>query len=207
MPLAYQCFSSASQDRLEQLIVERLEAGADKASIDRRIWDLFGEDLTVMFTDLAGFSRGIADFGVIHFLQVIYESHRLLVPVISAHDGILLKLEGDSMLVIFRNAAKAVRCAQAMQRLLAPYNAAKQASERVDLCVGIGCGRVLRVGDADVFGAEVNAAAKLSEDHGRPGEIFLTEAVAALCAAKGEFAVDPIALTLPGAGPAFRLRY
>jgi class 3 adenylate cyclase len=124
MTLAFQCHTSASQDRLEQLIAERLAPGADKAAIDRRIWDLFGETWAVMYTDLAGFSRGIADFGVTHFLQVIYEAQRLLLPEVRAHDGILLKLEGDSMLVIFRNPSKAVHCATGMQRLLAPYDAA-----------------------------------------------------------------------------------
>jgi class 3 adenylate cyclase len=54
-----------------------------------------------MFTDLSGFSRNVAKFGIIHFLQTIYESERLLIPIIEDHDGILLKAEGDSLLVIF----------------------------------------------------------------------------------------------------------
>jgi class 3 adenylate cyclase len=207
MPLAFQCHSSASQDRLEQLIVERLSPGTDKDSIDQRIWDLFGESWAVMFTDLAGFSRGIADFGVIHFLQVIYESQRLLLPVVAAHDGILLKMEGDSMLVIFRNTAKAAQCAIAMQQVVAPYNAQRQANERVDLCIGLGFGKVLRVGDTDVFGAEVNAAAKLGEDTAKSGEILITGAVAQICGVAGGLVCEPIDYVPPGAGRAFRLRY
>lgn len=207
MTLAFQCHTSASQDRLEQLIAERLAPGADKAAIDRRIWDLFGETWAVMFTDLAGFSRGIADFGVTHFLQVIYESQRLLLPVVRLHDGILLKMEGDSMLAIFRNAAKAVGCGIAMQRLLQPYNREKPASERIDLCVGIGYGRVLRIGDADVFGAEVNAAAKLGEDIARSGEILVTQSVAEFCSDHPGASLEAIERVPPGAGGAFRLRY
>ena len=99
-------FMSASEDRLEALIQERLKPGADKAMIDQRIWDLFGEEWCIMFTDLSGFSRGVAKFGIIHFLQTIQESERLLVPLIDEHDGILLKVEGDSFLVIFRNARR-----------------------------------------------------------------------------------------------------
>ena len=93
--------NTASEDRLEKLIQERLLPGADKEKIDKRIWDLFGEDWFVMFTDLSGFSRNVAKFGIIHFLQTIYESQRLLIPVIEENDGILLKIEGDSYLVIF----------------------------------------------------------------------------------------------------------
>ena len=39
---------------------------ADLARIDQRIWDLFGEEWAVMFTDLAGFSRQVEAFGIIH---------------------------------------------------------------------------------------------------------------------------------------------
>lgn len=77
MPYVYQIVTSASQDRLEKLIQERLQPGADKAQIDARIWDLFGEQWAVMFTDLAGFSRRVAEFGIIHFLQTIFESQRV----------------------------------------------------------------------------------------------------------------------------------
>jgi class 3 adenylate cyclase len=166
-----------SEGRLEALIEKRLAPGADKAAVDARIWDLFGERWAVMFTDLAGFSRNVAEFGIIHFLQVIHESHRLLVPVIEDQDGILLKIEGDSMLVIFRSPAKAISCGLHMQRTLAAYNARKRPSEKVLLCVGIGHGDVLRIGDHDVFGAEVNAAAKLGEDTAKSGEILVTGAV------------------------------
>ena len=55
-----------------------------QGEIDERIWDLFGEEWAVMFTDLSGFSRGVADFGIIHFLQIIYESQRVLIPCIDA---------------------------------------------------------------------------------------------------------------------------
>lgn len=169
---------SASEDRLEKLIKERLLPGADKEMIDNKIWDLFGEDWCVMFTDLSGFSRGVAKFGIIHFLQTIYESERLLIPVIEEHDGILLKTEGDSFLVIFRNVVKAIQCAVNMQRILKDYNENKPDEEKVLLCVGLGYGRVLRIGDSDVYGHEVNTASKLGEDTAKATEILVTGAVA-----------------------------
>jgi class 3 adenylate cyclase len=194
---------SASEDRIEKLIAERLQPGADKAEIDARIWDLFGEEWAVMFTDLAGFSSGVASFGIIHFLQVIYESQRLLIPCIDAHDGILLKVEGDSLLVIFRNVVKALDCARDMQRACRDYSAARDAAEQVRLCVGLGFGRMLRIGDRDVYGAQVNAAAKLGEDIARAGEILVTSAVRE--AAGAGYGFEPIDKVPPGAHAAFRL--
>ena len=165
--------SSASLDRLTDLIEARLEPDAEKEKIDKRITDLFQETWSVMFTDLAGFSRNVADFGIIHFLQTIYEAERLLIPVIENHDGVLLKIEGDSFLVIFRNPEKALEAAVAMQRSTISYNEDHPPEEQVLLSIGLGWGQVLRVGD-DVFGAEVNSASKLGEDVAGPGEILMT---------------------------------
>ena len=197
--------TSGSQERLDRLIQERLEPGADKARIDQRIWDLFGEDWCVMFTDLAGFSRRVEEFGIIHFLQIIHESERLLIPVIEDHEGILLKLLGDSFLVIFRNPHKALKCALGLQQLLAKYNLDRLPQEQVLLCVGLGYGRVLRIGDSDVFGAEVNAASKLGEDMAKGGEILVTGAFRHQCGDLAGTSYAEIAHPPAGTASAFRV--
>lgn len=205
-----QIATGASEDRLEKLITERLKPGADKAAIDARIWSLFGERWAVMFTDLAGFSRRVAEFGIIHFLQIIHESQRILVPCIDGHDGIMLKNDGDSLLVIFRSPLRAIECSVAMQRAAAAYNGEREEAERVLLCVGLGYGQLLRIGDHDVFGAEVNAAAKLGEDTAQAWEILVTEAVRAEVSGQlptGGFAFEPLDFVPPGAEAAHRLRY
>jgi class 3 adenylate cyclase len=160
-----------------------------------------------MFTDLSGFSRGVARFGIIHFLQTIHESERLLIPVIEEHDGILLKVEGDSMLVIFRNVPKALNAAIQMQRILKGYNADRSGEEQVLLCVGLGYGSMLRIGDVDVFGAEVNAASKLGEDVARAWEILVTEAVRERALEMEDIGFEEIAEVPPGARKAYRLTY
>jgi len=209
MPYTFRIETNASQDRLEKLIEERLAAGTEqeKESIDRRIWDLFGEQWAVMFTDLSGFSRRVAEFGIIHFLQIIFESQRILVPVIDRFDGILLKSEGDSFLVIFRSPAKAVECAVEMQRVTEEYSRGKEDAEKILLCVGVGYGKMLRIGDRDVFGAEVNAAAKLGEDTAKAHEILVTGAVREAVKGLRGVGAEPIDVVPPGAEKAFRLVY
>ncbi|ACT49227.1 adenylate/guanylate cyclase domain-containing protein [Methylotenera mobilis] len=170
-----------SEGRLYDLIAQRLLPDTNKTEIDQRIWDLFGEEWCVMMTDLAGFSRRVAEYGIIHFLQTIYESERLLLPVIEQHEGFLLKTDGDSFLVIFRKPQKALQCAMVMQKVLVPYNQAKLEQERVHLCVGLGFGKILRVGNTEVFGAEVNAACKLGEDVANQGETLVTGAFQQAC--------------------------
>jgi adenylate cyclase len=166
-----------SSARLWKLVEERAQDGADVSRIDQRIWDLFGEEWSVMFTDLAGFSRQVARFGIIHFLQVIHEQKRLLLPVVEAHDGILVKIEADSFLILFKKPAQALACAIAMQKMCAGINARRSPEEQIVLCVGLGHGKLLKIGDDDVFGYEVNLASKLGEDTAKGEEILATTAL------------------------------
>lgn len=209
MAFIHRIVSGASLERLERLIEQRLKPGTDKAAVDRRIWDLFGERWAVMYTDLTGFSRHVADYGVIDFLQSIHELHGVLLPYIEVHGGILLKLEGDSMLVIFRKADEAIACAVDLQRGIKAHNQKHDRSdaETLLLCVGIGYGDVLRIGDSDVFGAEVNAACKLGEDHAKSWEILVTGSARRAASAPPGIGYEPLAESPPGADSAFKVNY
>jgi len=206
MAISQKLVVSASEERLWQLIEDRLDAGADRQKIDARIWDLFGETWAVMFTDLSGFSRRVAEFGIIHFLQIIHESQRLLIPVVEEHDGFLLKIEGDSFLVIFRNSQKAYQCAETMNAVLADYNQKVPAEDKVLLCVGLGYGEVLRIGDTDVWGAEVNAASKLGEDTAKAGDIMVTDQMKQQLAAVPGLSFESFDGPIPGTNAAWYVR-
>ena len=210
MPFFNQVISNASEDRLERLIAARVtpQASAEKkADIDRKIWNLFGERWAVMFTDLSGFSRRVADYGIIHFLQTIYESHRLMIPCIEEHGGILLKLEGDSMLVIFRDPLEALHASIDMQRCCARYNVGRPEEEHLLMCIGLGYGDLLRIGDRDVFGAEVNAASKLGEDTADAFEILVTDSVVNAVKSRSALSFSDIDYVPPGAAAAFKVGY
>ncbi len=193
--------------RLESLLEERLKPGADKAVIDSRIWDIFGETWAIVFTDLSGFSRYVAEFGIIHFLQNIYESQRIFEPYIDTYNGVLVKVEGDSMLILFRQPSKAVACAIVMQRAAREYNQEKSDAEKILLCVGIGYGRILTIGDQDVFGAEVNAASKLGEDVAKAWEILVTDSVVSAIQDMPDIQIEKIATIPPGAKAAYKVLY
>ena len=202
--------AARSEERLWRLIESRTVPGADKAAIDAQIWDLFGEDWSIMFTDLAGFSRHVAAFGIVHFLQVIHEHKKLLLPIIESRSGILVKTEADSLLVLFKRANAALACALEMQRACQAANVGRAPEERMLLCVGLGSGSILRIGDRDVYGAEVNAASKLGEDIARADEVLVTESFRR---ALGEDApalgvtFDPLDIEVPGTDKSWRTLY
>lgn len=197
-----------SEARLWRLIEERAAPSADTDAIDESIWRLFGEEWAVVFTDLAGFSRKTEQFGIIHFLQVIYAMRELLYPVIELHRGFLIKAEADSLLLLFRSADDAMRCSIAMQRACQQASERLVAEEQILLCLGIGCGRILRVGNHECWGSQVNAASKLGEDTAKTDDILITDA-AREALTTGEFDVDfsEIEKPIPGSPKNFRVRY
>lgn len=195
-----------SEVRLWKMIEERAQPGADVARIDERIWDLFGEEWAIVFTDLSGFSRKVAEFGIIHFLQVIFEQKRLLLPIVAQNDGILIKVEADSFLIVFKRATSAVRCAIDMEHACQKYNSGRLPEERVLLCVGIGYGNILRIGDSDVYGQEVNAASKLGEDTAKANEILVTAAVKNAVELEG-ISYEPLSVKVPGSDENYKIIY
>lgn len=197
-----------SESRLWDLIHQRTRPGADKAAIDARLWDLFGDTWAIMFTDLSGFSRQTALFGITHFLQIIHEQKRLLLPIVAAHDGILIKVEADSFLILFRKPSTALTCAIAMQHACQLYNRDRVPEEQVLLCLGIGYGRILKIGDQDVYGAEVNAASKLGEDTAKANEILITESArTAAGEVPGIRGYEPLGEQIPGSERNYRAGY
>lgn len=176
MSFTYGIASSASQDRLEKLIEKRLKSGAGK-SRDEQIWNLFGERWAIMFSRPVGF---LAPRGRLRHHPFPANDLRVEPSACADHRGILrhpAQGKGDSLLVIFRSVDEAIECAVAMQRCAKEYNRKCAENEQVLLCVGLGFGDVLRIGDSDVFGAEVNAAGKLGEDTAKAYEILVTGSV------------------------------
>jgi class 3 adenylate cyclase len=166
----------ANEERFWEMIAERRRSHDQRAVFDRRIWDLYGEERTIMFTDLSGFSRRVAAFGIIEFLELILEQRELFVPIIAEHDGVLIKEEADSMMIVFRRPAAGLDCARAMQAACDAVNVGRPPENEILLCLGLGHGPILRIGDVDVYGEQVNWASKLGEDVARAHETLVTAA-------------------------------
>jgi len=160
-----------------------------------------------MFTDLAGFSRQVEKFGILHFLQIIHEHKQLLSPLVSRHDGILIKMEADSLIIIFRRAAGAIQCAVEMQAALRAFNQKRVPETEVLLCVGIGYGSILRLGNHDVYGREVNAAGKLGEDTAKAGEILVTSAAVESAGPMEGITFERIEAAVGGSAENYRAKY
>jgi adenylate cyclase len=165
---------SPSEKRLFELIEARLQPGAELPKIDAKIDSLFGEEWAILITDMSGFSRRTARYGIIHFLTMIHLMRRLAEPLIQEHNGLILKEVADSFFVLFRTTQSALSFAVALRQTTVEYNHNRVEDEQLHVCQGIGFGRILRIGDTDIFGHEVNFAARLGEDVAKAEEILLT---------------------------------
>jgi len=80
--------------------------------------------LAVMMTDIQGFTKATSGMGRDEVDALLARHEELLLPVIEAHDGTVVKGLGDAFLVTFESPNQAVRAGIRIQEVLAEHNAA-----------------------------------------------------------------------------------
>ena len=129
----------------------------------------------IMATDVVGYSRlmGANEVGTLTALR----EHRaeLIDPCIADHQGRIVKLTGDGMLVEFPSMVSAVDCAVDIQREMRSRNASIAEERRIEFRIGINLGDVIVEGD-DIFGDGVNVASRI-EGVAKPGGVAVSSSV------------------------------
>ncbi len=131
--------------------------------------------ITVMFTDLAGSTSFFEKFGDTIGVAWLEEHNQIVIPQLTAHEGVLVKTIGDSVMGYFNDSSKAIQAAMAMQRALHEANRKCDEKDRMYVRVALHHGLgYLRGGD--VFGDVVNVTARIAKAC-LPGQIMVSEAV------------------------------
>jgi class 3 adenylate cyclase len=113
--------------------------------------------ITFLFTDIEGSTRLLHALG--DGYRTVQDRHGEIIRAsVAAEDGYVVRTEGDSFFVTFRNPVQAVRAAVAVQRRLAS-NAWPTGSE-VRIRMGLHTGQGVLGGD-DYIGIDVNTAARI----------------------------------------------
>ncbi len=131
--------------------------------------------LTMMLTDIMGFTERTSASSRVALGQLLDEHERILYPVFRHYDGTLIKTIGDALLITFESPTNAVLCGLAMQESLRASNEGKPEDSHLNIRVAINSGEV-QIRDGDVFGEAVNITARI-EGITDVGEIFFTESV------------------------------
>ena len=129
----------------------------------------------IMAADVVGYSRlmGANEVGTLTALK----EHRagLVDPAIAEHQGRIVKLTGDGMLVEFPSVVSAVECAAEIQNEMRARNMDVPTERRIEFRIGINLGDVI-VDEDDIFGEGVNVASRL-EGVAKPGGVAVSSAV------------------------------
>jgi adenylate cyclase len=165
-----------SRERLGKLLKEYNEYPERQPEIDAQIHEEFCKSVSIMVLDSCGFSRSVRQHGIVNYLARLERLGRVVVPIIEAHKGRVLRIEADNIFALFADPEAATRCALAVQLHVEIANEPLPAASEIYVAIGIGYGRVLLVGDHDAWGDEMNIACKLGEDLAERGEILLTAA-------------------------------
>ncbi len=132
--------------------------------------------VTFLFSDIEGSTRLTQELDPPNYRELVDLHHRLLRAAFSAHGGAERGTQGDSFLVVFRDAPSAVAAAVDAQRSIAA--AIWPGGREVRVRMGLHTGEGIRGGD-DYIGLDINRAARIaSAAHG--GQVLISEATRAL---------------------------
>ena len=129
----------------------------------------------IALADVVGYSRlmEIDEAGTLSALKD--RRAGILQPVVSAHEGRVVKVMGDGVLMEFASAVNAVTAAIELQRRMADANSALPATRHIVLHIGMNLGDIVVEG-SDVYSNGVNIAARL-ESLAKPGAIYVSHSI------------------------------
>jgi len=113
----------------------------------------------IMFTDIAGFSKKLAENESRAF--ELLKTHDALIRVLTAKfDGKVLKSLGDSFIIEFLQAVNAVKCAVEIQKRFWNFNRGKADLDTIRLRAGIHLGEVI-IRQGDILGEGITIASRI----------------------------------------------
>ncbi|MBK9385600.1 MAG: FHA domain-containing protein [Planctomycetes bacterium] len=187
-------------------VIERIASAAEHAGGALQSEE---RELTVLFADLAGFTRFAEQHPAREVTRVLNRILEQLTQAVFAAGGTLDKFLGDAVMAFFGapleqpdHASRAVRAALDMQERLRVLNATEPPERRLELHVGINTGTAI-VGDIGAeqrvdytaIGDAVNVASRLQSMVARAGQIVIGEATwRAVCGEIDAAALAPIVL-------------
>jgi class 3 adenylate cyclase len=128
----------------------------------------------IMFADVVGYSRMMAS-NEERTLELLKDFENICSPIISKHDGEIIKKVGDELFCEFSSAKQAVDCALEIQEAIQPYNDSRPKDYKLQVRIGIHVGDIV-LRDGDVFGDGVNVASRI-QPFANPGGICVSNAV------------------------------
>ncbi|MEO8743003.1 MAG: DUF924 family protein [Lysobacteraceae bacterium] len=114
----------------------------------------------IVMADVVGYSRMMGEDEAGTLAAVTTRIETIIKPVVGIHEGRIVKLMGDGVLIEFGSAVSAVKAAIEIQDKMLAANSGLSDDRRIVLRIGINLGEIIVQGN-DLFGAGINIAARL----------------------------------------------
>jgi adenylate cyclase len=129
----------------------------------------------ILAADVVGYSRLMGADEAATLAALKRHREAIFDPAVAAHNGRIVKLMGDGVIVEFGSVIDAVNCALSVQRSSATTPDQSASQPVIVLRIGVNLGDVIIEGD-DIYGDGVNIAARL-EPLAEPGGICVSSIV------------------------------
>jgi class 3 adenylate cyclase/HEAT repeat protein len=129
--------------------------------------------LTVMFTDVAGYTERSSRSDSTSLWKLIQAFEARTLPTIETLKGTLIKKSGDGLLAVFKSPLNAAIASLLIQKQIQEYNQKHLDHEKFNVRIGLNTGLVIRKG-GDIYGDTVNVASRM-ETSANPGDILLPQ--------------------------------
>ena len=128
--------------------------------------------ITLLFSDIEGSTALIEQLGEAPWFDLLRNHNAIVRAVVGAHEGTVVKSQGDGFMIAFASAHSALRCAIEVERAftLRP----EPRADAFKIRIGAHSGFVIEDSD-DFYGRNVVLAARIA-DQARGGEILVSSA-------------------------------
>ncbi len=149
-----------SDNHLDEVLEKRRQALEELEKYDQLIKVSHTLDLSIMFTDVKGFTAFSAKASLSEVMSMLKQHDEILKPVFEKYSGEALKKIGDAFLVVFENHNNSILAAIEIQRKLTEFNQTVPEERKLAIRIAINSGSVIRT-ENDVMGDAVNLASRL----------------------------------------------
>ena len=171
---------ASSGPRLIDVVAEGQDGTEDELGTE----ELPEGTVTIMFTDIEGFTSVTERIGDRRAMDILREHNNIVRQRIASSGGHEIKVQGDGFMVAFNGASRALECAVGIQSDFAVRNLSKP-DMPIQVRLGLHSGEAVRDGN-DFLGGAVILAARIAQQ-AAGGEILVSSVLKELCDLSGEF--------------------
>lgn len=144
--------------------------------------------LTVVFSDIESSTELAVAMGDAEWFEVLGQHHKLVSAQVDAHQGRIVKNQGDGYMLCFRSARQALLACIGMQRDLERHGPSMMGSgdeNALRVRMGAHTGEVMMQDDGDLFGKHVIVAARIGA-LATGGQILVSSLVKQIAEPRGD---------------------